>query len=352
VDVKNAFAPTFRIEANDTDITATIAKYFSSLTLTDTTGTTSDVLEITLADTDPLNPIEIPPKGAELRLFLGYGSELADMGMYVRDEVELAGWPGEMVIRARAAIYDKTPAGKTDMQTQKTRSWPKGTKLGDMAAKVAKDHNMTAVVSPVLAKIVLPHISQSDESDINLLVRIAKKYDAVAKPAGGKIILAKRGESKSASGQDIPSVTITPDMGGRYRYVESARETAGTVVAYWHAVKQAKRHEIKVGTGEPVKRLKMYYPTSEMALAAARAELDKRERGQETISLDCVGNTDIQAEATIVMSGWRPGLNGDWIATHVVHTVTSSGYTCSVELEKPNADGTPNASDTADNEED
>jgi phage protein D len=350
MDLEQKYKPTFRIVANSSDVTSTIEKYFMSLSLTDGTGTTSDTLEITLADTDPENPLEIPPKGSELELFLGYGAAVVSMGMFVRDEVELGGWPGEMVIRARAAVYDKTPKGKTNLQSQKTRSWPKGTKLGAMVKKIASEHGMESVVSAKLASIVLPHISQSDESDINLLIRIAKKYDAVAKPAGGKLILAKRGESKTASGGELPVVTVTPDQCGRYRYVESARETAGTVVAYYHATKQAKRHEVKIGTGEPVKRLKMYYPTQEMALAAARSELDKRERGQETIAFSCVGDTSIQAEAKLTMKDFRPGIAGDWVITRVIHTLGTGGYQCDVEAEKPNDAATPNATDTAEDE--
>lgn len=348
--VTQPYNPVYRITANSTDITAVIEKYFMSLTLTDATGTDSDMLEITLADTDWSNPLEIPPKGAELELFLGYGSDLVSMGVFIRDEVELAGWPGEMVIRARAAIYDKTPAGKTDLQSQKTRSWAVGTKMGDMVAKIAKEHGMQAVVSASLKSIVLPHISQSDESDINLLIRISKKYDAVAKPAGGKLVLAKRGESKSADGTALPSVTVTPDQCSRFRYVESARETAGTVVAYYHAVKQAKRHEVKIGTGEPVKRLKMYFPTQAMALAAARSELDKRQRGQITVAFSTIGNTDLQAEGTVTLSNWRPGVSGDWVATRVTHNVGSDGYSCDVELEQPNDAATPNASDTGEDD--
>jgi len=345
MDVKEPYKPVFRVLANSQDITDTIAKYFKSMSFTDSVGITSDMLEIVLADTDWDKPLAIPPKGSQLEILLGYGSELTNMGMFVRDEVEIAGWPGEMIIRARAAIYDATPQGKTDLQSQKTRSWPKGTKLADMAAKIASEHGMKPLVADKLRAIVLPHMSQSEESDLNFLIRILTKYDAVVKPQAGFLILAKRGEAKSVSGVTLPGVTITPDMCSRFRYVEAARETAGTVVAYWHATKQSRRYPIKVGKGEPVRRLKMYYPTEEMALAAARAELSRRERHQTTVSLACVGDTDIQAEGNVSLEKWRPGVDGEWIVTRVVHTVDSQrGYQCDVELELPNEAGTPEVS--------
>lgn len=331
--------PTWAILANQADITATIAERFMSLTLTDAVGMESDMLEITLSDNDPLMPVAMPPTGAELQLFLGYDGINLPMGLFICDEVELAGWPGEMVIRARAAVYDKSKGGKTDLQTQKTRSWPAGTKLGDMVAKIASEHGMEPAVAESMESIALPHTDQADESDINLLVRLAKRYDGVVKPGNGKLVLAKRGESKAVSGEALAPVLITAGDCSRWRLVLSKRETAGMVVAYWHAVKQAKRNEVKVGSGEPVRRLRQYYPTEEMALAAARADLARRERGAETVSLTVTGAPWIAAECPLTLVGFRPGVDGQWLISRVMHRLDkSSGYSCEIEGERPNAE--------------
>lgn len=334
--------PTWSIAADQVDITATIAERFISLTLTDAMGFESDMLEITLSDNNPLQPIAIPPTGAELVLAMGYDGINAPMGMFVCDEVEVAGWPGEMVIRARAATYDKSKGGKSDLQSQKTRSWPKDTKLGDMVAKIAKEHGMEPAVSASLKSIPLPHTDQADESDINLLVRLAKKYDAVVKPSGGKLVMAKRGESKSISGEALAPVLLGPTDCTAFRMVMAKRETAGMVVAYWHAVKQAKREEVKVGKGEPVRRLKQYYPTQDMALAAARAELSRRERGEQTVALTVTGSPLIAAECPLTLAGFRPGVDGEWLISRVTHRLDASGgYVCDLEGEKPNKEEQP-----------
>lgn len=340
--------PEFRLLANQADITATIQDRLVSLRFTDAAGLESDVLEIVLADHDPLQPIQMPPTGAELELFLGYDGLVQRMGLFVCDEVELAGWPGEMTIRARAAPFDTSKGGKSNLQTQKTRSWPKGTKLGDMAKKIAKEHGMEAAVAKSLASIALPHIDQADESDLHFLGRVAKKYDAIVKPAGGKLVLAKKGETKSVSGEQLPAVALVPTDVSRFRVVMSKRETAGMVVAYWHAVKQAKRNEVKVGQGEPVSRLKMYYPTKEMALAAARSELQRRERGKVTVSLTLPGRTDLVAEAPLTLAGFRDGVNGEWVITRVEHSLDSQGYSCTVEAETPNSGDQANVEEVAD----
>lgn len=46
---------------------------------------------------------QIPATGAELELALGYDGELVRVGGFVVDEIEISGWPGELVVRARAA---------------------------------------------------------------------------------------------------------------------------------------------------------------------------------------------------------------------------------------------------------
>ena len=126
----------------------------------------------------------------------------------------------------------------------------------------------------------------------------------------------------------------------------STRETAGQVVAYYHAVKEAKRHEVSVGSGEPVRRLKSYYPTQEMALAAARAELQRRQRGQQTVAINIIGSPAVLAEAPLTVAGFRPNIDGEWLITRVTHRLDkSTGYTCDVEAEKPNSNDNADVSD-------
>jgi phage protein D len=334
--------PSYQVLANGSNITTLVQSRLISLTLTDEAGIESDMLEIVMADTDPANHVLVPPTGAELELFLGYDDINQRMGLFVCDEVELAGWPGEITIRARAAVYDQSKGGKSDLQTQKNRSWPAGTTLGDMAKKIASEHGLEPAVAESLASIKLPHIDQSDESDINLLTRTARKYDAVVKPANGKLVLAKLGESKSVSGKQLAAVTVEPADCKNWRMTLSKRESAGQVVAYWHAVKSAKRNEVKVGKGEPVRRLKQYYPTEEMALSAARADLQRRERGKYTLAMSLVGSTTVIAEAPLSVAGFRPDVTGEWLIRRAVHRIDGGGgYSCDIEAEKPNSSETP-----------
>ncbi len=335
--LQDRIAPAFRITADDSDITAGILARFKWLRITDESGLQSDMLEIGLADNDPARPLKIPRTGAELRVWLGYDGKLTvDKGLFVCDEIELQGPADEMVIRARAAIYDQTPRGKTDLQTQKVRDWPSGTKLGAMVQEIAKEHSMQAIVAAALAPIVLPHLSQTEESDISFLVRVMRNYDAVVKPQAGKLIVVKRGEAKSASGKDMSPVTVDRSQTSHHHMTKARREKPGTVVAYWHSTKTAKRIEVSVGEGDPVKRIRHYFPTQAAALAAAQAALDKRERGEHRLSFSMVGDPDLAAERPLTVTGFHPSINGDWLIRHVEHHIDSGGYRCDVECEMPN----------------
>ncbi|NKA67999.1 phage protein D [Ralstonia solanacearum] len=334
---QDRIAPAFRITANDSDITSAIRSRFKWLRITDESGLQSDLLEIGLADHDPTQPLKIPRTGAELRVWLGYdGKPTTDKGLFVVDEIELQGPPDEMVIRARAAVYDQTKLGKTDLQTQKVRDWPNGTKLGAMVQKIAREHDMQSVVADSIASITLPHLAQTSESDISFLIRVLKNYDLVVKPQAGKLIVAKRGESKRPNGEAMPAVTVDRSQTSHHSMTKARRERPGTVVAFFHDTRAAKRVEVSVGSGDPVKQIRHFFPTQDAALAAAQAALDKRERGEHRLSFSMVGDPDLTAERPLTVTGFRDGINGDWLIRRVEHHIDSSGYRCDVEAELPN----------------
>ena len=112
-------------------------------------------------------------------------------------------------------------------------------------------------------------------------------------------------------------------------------DSVGTAIAYWHDKKGAKKKEVKVGDGEPVKRLRHSYQDEKSAYAAAQASLDQSRRGEEKLSLNLPGNPQILAEMPITLVNFREGIAGDWIVEQVTHTIDKSlGYSCGVEAVK------------------
>lgn len=332
--------PAYRIVANGRDVTDALQGRVKSILVTDAAGYSSDSVELELADTDDDKPVDIPLTGTELEIWLGYanGVGVQRMGLYVADEIELAGWPGVMLVRGRAAPYESSKGGKSDLQTQKVRNWPNGTKLSAMVAKIAKEHGLEPAVAKSLASITLPHFDQTEESDISFLVRVGRKYDAVVKPGGGKLAVVKFGEAESASGKELAAITLRAEDCTRWSANMSARESDGTVVAYYHDRAAAQRQFVEVGSGDPVRRLRHNFPNKESAENAAKAEYDKRNRRKHGLSVTVPGDSQLSAEVPLRLEGFRNGVPVDWVVSRVVHRFEAgSGYSCDLEAEAPTA---------------
>lgn len=327
--------PSFRIQANNSDITEAIRARFRSMTITDVAGVTSDSLRISLSDHDRDNPIIIPPTGAELEVWIGYDDAATRMGLFVVSGIDLSGPPDSMVIKAKAAPQKQSAGGKTALQTRKTRSWDAGLTLGGLVQTIATEHNMTAAVPADLASEVLPHYDQVGESDMNLLTRVAKTYDAIAKPAGGQLIITKRAESQTVSGDPLPAISLARQDLTDWSVSIEERESFGTIQAHWHDKDAAEEKTVTAGSGEPVKILRGQFRTAEEAQAAANAEKRKADRGNAKLSASLPGRTDIIAESRLAISGVRPGVNGDWLVTKVTHAIDSGGYRISINAETP-----------------
>lgn len=203
--------PCFRVVANGADITGVLAEFLLSIQVTDKTGYESDLCERILAD-DPKQPISLPPKGAVLDVYMGYDADLIKMGVFIVDEIELDGPPERMTIRARASIQTESKDGKTSIMSQKTRSWPKQTTIDAVVKKIAGEHGLTSKVSDSLKSETLPHMDQSDESDINFLLRVAKRYDVICKDAMKS--LAKKDRDVWRHLSDAEKLTKAPIRSG------------------------------------------------------------------------------------------------------------------------------------------
>ena len=104
------FLPAFRVVVDGQDITGVLVKRLARVAVTDEAGVQSDACEIEVTD-DPLNRVEVPPSGAELRVDMGYAGALRPMGLFVVDEVEIGGPPDRLRIRGMASPHGATAGG-------------------------------------------------------------------------------------------------------------------------------------------------------------------------------------------------------------------------------------------------
>ena len=332
--------PVYHVRAEGRNITNALRDRLLSLRVTDEAGYQSDTVEIQLDDRD--GAVNLPRKGAALEVELGYEETgTAKMGSFTVDEVELSGPPDTLTIRAKAADM------RGSLKQHRTRSWDEST-IGDLVAAVAAEHGLEPRVSEMLAGVAIEHIDQTEESDLNLLTRLSKQYDAVAKPAEGRLLFVSRGEAQSAGGRDL-RIPIHRNRTSNHRVTLADRGRYGAVVAHWHDVGAGEEVQARAGDGEPVYTLRHPYPNAAEAQAAARSKLRALNCGTGSLSLTLKtgmpallaetnnpANPALAAQTRLALSGFREGVDGDWVATRVTHEISASGYSTQVEAETPN----------------
>ena len=327
-----------KLTVDGIDVTSRFAPMLSEVALTDEVGADADELQIRLTPGNILSRLPFPRSGAEIRLHLGRGLAAADMGLFIADEFEFRTPPSELSIRARAAMFDGGQGGREAMQSAKNRSWPKGTTIGDMVSKIAGEHGLRGITGQSVAGIALDHINQIAESDLNLLLRVARDHDAFVKPANGAIIVARKGESVTASGQALPVVSLSPGEISSCSLRRSTRDAPQSCIALWRDVAASVTKEEKAGLGSPELRLRQQFGSAEAALKAAQAALSRARRGQKALSLTLPGRTDIMAESRLIMPPIQPDVAGEWLVTRVSHSVSAAGWSMLVEAEAPDAE--------------
>ncbi|MDA0782438.1 MAG: hypothetical protein O2942_09275 [Proteobacteria bacterium] len=169
--------PDFQVIADSNDITAAIRKGLLSLRVTDEAGFQSDKATIKLDDRD--GKIALPNTGATLDISLGYVETLLiRMGLYIVDEISVESPPQSMSIRAHAADMGQV------LKAPVTKTWGKIT-LGDLVNNIAGKHGLTPRITDELSAFEIPHLVQTEESDLHLLTRLALTHDAISKPING-----------------------------------------------------------------------------------------------------------------------------------------------------------------------
>ena len=374
----NHRTPAFKVQITtkdkkQQDITQVISSRLISLSLTDNRGLEADTLDLELSDHD--GKLALPPRNATISLAIGWkGKPLIDKGQYSVDEVQFSGGAGSadrLTIRARAADL------KGSFSEQKDRSFDKKT-LGEIIDSIAKENQLKSQCEKKLANTFIAHIDQTNESDINLLSRLAEEHGAMCTVKNGTLLFMPLGQGKTASGKPIPLRKITRKSGDSYTFSIAESENYKAVRAYWHDTDTGKRGEITVDENtkivkkqrmtkgrtlkngtvkgrrlskrkyntieqqEPItsdnaqiKSLRHTYASERTAITAAKSAFDKLKRGVATFSLNLAfGEPDLIPETPIELSGFKAEIdNTNWLITQVTHSITDNGYTCGVEME-------------------
>ncbi len=332
--------PSYRILADDRDIGGILRGRLLNLSIAAHSGPQADTIELRLDDRGLRHTggrIALLRPGVALTAALGYEAvhspraarrpPLTEMGRFTVDERELSGPPATLVVRGKAADM------RAALKQHKTRSWD-DLRLGKLVAVIAEEHGLLRSVGADLYDIPLPHVDQTDESDMHLLTRLGRQYDAVARQDGEYLLFVRRGQARTASGRRLEPLAVTPQQVSGYRATLADRDRYAAVAAHWRDLQSGERRTVTASRGEPIYSLRHNYIDERTARDAAQAKLAVLQRGVGALSLTLApGDPRVWAETPLTLSGFRQGIDGPWTTVRVTHNLDDRGYATSLEAE-------------------
>ncbi|MFP3034516.1 MAG: phage tail protein, partial [Candidatus Tisiphia sp.] len=285
-----------------------------SLRLTDESGTIDDVVEVCVDYRD--ENIDIPN---ELSIVLGYKETgVVPMGIYTVNEITVQSPPKTLLIKAHATNL------RLSLKEKVSKEWHQIT-LGNLVNEIAEKHGYGCRVAEEFENVLIPHINQTEESDISLLTKIAIEREAMAKLAGGYILFIPKGKAKSATGKALGTTAIRPQDTINWKvHFTVSRYTS--VIAKWHSYEKGETMSETAGTGSPSYTIQTLYSNVESAISAANAKLKQLKRNNAVLDITMPGNPELFAEAKLNLIAFNQAVDGEWIVNRAEHTLNSSGY--------------------------
>ncbi len=327
--------PIYRLEVDGNDISPLVVDRLISLSIKDNRGLVVDSVDIDLDDSD--GQLEIPPEGAIIQVWIGWSNTgLVDKGKYKVESVTHRGAPDVLSI---SAFSNDVSEG---LKQKRERSFSNKS-IQMIFETVGAEYALKTIVHDTLANRVISYIAQN-ESDANLITRIADEHDAIATVKNGHLILLPRGASQTASGLPLPTAQIFRSDGDGHNYTTGTGTDRITgVKAYYYDSNKSKKLYVVIGDNEDnLKEIRYVHRDKKTAELAAQAEFNRCKRASQKLSYTfAFGQPELIPEQEFVFTGLKPQIDDIvWLGTNVTHNLTDGGFTTSVELEVqlPNVD--------------
>lgn len=324
----------FKLTVQGIDQTAQVERRLIELSLTDKSGLEADELSLTLDDSAPYLPL--PTKGNRIQLWLAQpDGTLVDKGSYTIDEAEHSGPPDQIQIRAKSADM------KGSLKVKRNESHH-DTTLGQMAKGYADRHGLKLAISHDAAAIAIPHLDQRNESDLNVLSRLAREHDLLCSVKQGRLLIKPAATGQTASGKSLPRVTLTRASGSRHRYSRADRDTDydshGSTYTDPKTGKTRTVYRDAEGrfTEAPTKPKVASKPARNEKDAAQQAHSAAKQTSRNTAEFTLTLATlrpELVPETPVTLSGWRPYIDSaKWQIDELTHRVSASSVCTEIKL--------------------
>lgn len=306
--------PIFKIVVNGKDITTQLQKNTASINFSDEDGNQSDEITIKAA-----GDFARPKYEDETKLWLGYAeSGLFYCGLFrvqntTKDKYSIS-------INASGANFSAALKQKRDVSYEKVS-------LKDVAQIVADRHALK--LKSDFDDMFVQHLSQTNESDLHMMKRLANDYNAIFSIKNGTLVFLKRIKENKVS-DELPVFEIDVSECEGYSIKHSNKTLYASCEASWQDTKENKHKSVTVGSGDPVLKIKGQYKSAAEATKKAEAKLQSANRGIKSGTISMYGR-EIYAGGMLKLTGAGED-DGEYSIKSVNHTF-DSGWKMSIEIE-------------------
>ncbi|MGP8432041.1 phage late control D family protein [Paraburkholderia fungorum] len=323
--------PAVTIKWAGKDVTGDITPFLTELTYTDFMEGESDSVELVLEDADSRwVGAWYPQFGDKVEVWIGYrNAQMLPCGSFEIDEIEFSGPPDVMRVKALAAGI------KRSVRTRNGRAY-ENTTLANIAATIAR-RNRLKLISKI-ETIAIRRVTQSGETDLVFLKRLAEEYGYSFTVRGGYLHFFKRaGLKATASTLGIMRSDVT-----RYRFRDKVHGVAAVATVNYHdpRTKRTRRHKVADKTartnarGVDEMKIIVRAESDEQARTKAAAALDRQNEDQTSATLTMYGNIRLMAGINVDISKFGH-YDGKYTITQSRHSFSrSAGYGTEIELKR------------------
>lgn len=319
--------PKIIVRYNTRDVTEDLSPFIEGVDYVDKTEGESDTITLKVADSDGrfLNAWH-PEKGDSIELFFGYEGDLVPAGVFEIDQIEVSIPPLRVSLMAMAAPVSKSIRTKRSFAHEDSS-------LAKIAERIAEQNGLT-VSGEIDSNIVIPRATQSRETDLAFLYRLAKSYGYGFNVRGTEMIFYSYYNLEASTPKtsiDITEVTSAAFKDKTTQVYKSAR------LRYHNPDDQELVQFTDSQNSEDTEDELEIYDTAKtpaIAESKARAALYKANKDKTTGSLVMPGNTSVLAGNNITLTGVGV-FSGLWHVVSSRHSITpGGGFSTSAEIKK------------------
>lgn len=337
--METVIQPRIKIVYQGKDISQDISAYLLSVDYSDNTGDESDEVSFTVEDTNGLWRSDwMPAKGDKLTMSIGYDDSMLECGTFTVDEIEMSGPPDVVSIRALAASI------ASPLRTKNSKAYEKQS-LRQIAQQIASTYGYRIVdnanSAKILDEVIIDRITQSRQSDLSFLQRVAGEYGVMFSVRDTNLVFTSVYDVETAKANgtldrtDLISYSVKDTAVAIYKEAKVKHKSTKTnkVVESNVPTKFIYDGENKGPDSKSADTLEVRVKSdnSKQAELKARAALHKANSKEREGSFTIPGNTQYVAGINFTLTGMGM-MSGTWSITKSSHKIDrSGGYTTDFE---------------------